>query len=309
MLQTMPCDFNQGDKGKPVISPSSLSRGEILKRVLTDDPDQRYYLYLPTTVTLAQAPVLVTVHGISRNARTHIRNYAALAEQRGVIVVAPRFSTRRFPDYQRLGRVGRGARADHMLDRILTEVGHLTGASVNQPYLFGYSGGGQFVHRYAMVYPQRVAAVAIGAAGWYTFPDPAWRYPYGIKPTATLPDVRFDSRYFLRIPAWVFVGEEDNACDGALRQSDRLNCRQGTTRFERGQRWIAAMNAAAHAQGFTTHYRFIALPGADHSFSRSVRHGNMATHVFDCLFGNHAEKNTASPQSAWTERPAADTLC
>lgn len=269
------------------------TRGMILKRVLDDDPEQHYYLYLPGTVDLARAPVLVTVHGISRNAHTHVRCYAGLAEQRSVIVVAPRFDKQRFPDYQRLGRAGRGERADRMLDRILAEVGRATGARTDRLHLFGYSGGGQFVHRYAMAYPERVAAMAIGAAGWYTFPDPERRYPYGIKPSPALPDVHVDIGRFLRIPAWVLVGEDDDVRDAALRQSDRLDRRQGATRFERGRRWVEAMNAAARARGLAAHYRFIVLPGADHSFSRSIRHGDMAARVFECLFGD-GEKMAAT---------------
>lgn len=275
----------------------SLPRGVILKRVLADDPEQRYYLYLPATVDLTRANILVTVHGISRNARTHVRRYAALAEQRGVIVVAPRFGKKRYPDYQRLGRAGRGERADRMLDRILAEVARATGARTDRLHLFGYSGGGQFVHRYAMVYPERVAAVAIGAAGWYTFPDPEQRYPYGIKPSPTLPDLQFDAARFLRIPAWVLVGEEDDVRDAALRQSDRVDRRQGATRLERGRRWVEAMNAAALARDLTAHYRFIALPDADHSFSRSIRHGDMAARVFECLFGG-AEKTATVTRNA-----------
>lgn len=295
--------------GAERIVPAALPRGVILERVLEDDPGQRYYLYLPSAGDLARARVLVTVHGISRNARTHVRRYAALAEQRGVIVVAPHFGKRRFPDYQRLGRAGRGERADRMLDRILAEVARATGARTDRLHLFGYSGGGQFVHRYAMAYPERVAAIAIGAAGWYTFPDPERRYPYGIKPSPALPDVHFDIGRFLRIPTWVLVGEDDDVRDAALRQSDRLDRRQGATRLERGRRWVEAMNAAARARGLAaTHYRFIALPDADHSFSRSIRHGGMAERVFDCLFGDGAGEGARPPHSAWAGRTAAGAL-
>lgn len=269
--------------GTPPVT--ALPRGEVIRRILVEDGRQPYYLYLPTRCDLTHAPVLVTVHGISRNARTHARRYAALAERRGVIIVAPRFARSRFPDYQRLGRLGRGERADQMLDRILAEVGRLTGAATGRLYLFGYSGGGQFVHRYAMANPGRVAAMAIGAAGWYTFPDPERRYPYGIKSAPSLPGVSFNAGRFLQVPAWVLVGEEDDARDAALRQTPRVDHGQGATRLERGQRWVEAMNAAAYACGLMTPYRFIPLAGADHSFSRSVQYGAMAEHVFTCLFG------------------------
>lgn len=295
-------NFNYAGAAERIVTP--LPRGVILERVLADDPGQRYYLFLPSAGDLARANMLVTVHGISRNARTHVRRYAALAERLGVIVVAPRFGKKRFPDYQRLGRAGHGERADRMLDRILAEVKRATGARIDRLHLFGYSGGGQFVHRYAMAYPERVAAMAIGAAGWYTFPDPEQRYPYGIQPSPGLSDVRFDIGRFLRIPAWVLVGEEDNVRDAALRQSDRLDRRQGATRLERGRRWVEAMNAAARNHGLTPHYRFIALPGADHSFSRSIRHGDMAARVFECLFGGRAEASARLWHSRWAGRNA-----
>jgi pimeloyl-ACP methyl ester carboxylesterase len=40
-------------------------------------------------------------------------------------------------------------------------------------YLSGHSGGAQFVQRYALAHPERVAASVLSSAGWYTFPNPA----------------------------------------------------------------------------------------------------------------------------------------
>jgi pimeloyl-ACP methyl ester carboxylesterase len=110
-------------------------------------------------------------------AKDHALKFASFAERYGVVLVAPLFPKDRFGDYQRLGRNGRGERADQALNRILTEVGFLTGANIDKLYMFGYSGGGQFVHRYAMAYPQRTARIVVAAAGWYTFPDSAVNYP------------------------------------------------------------------------------------------------------------------------------------
>lgn len=107
----------------------------------------------------------------------------------------------------------------------------------------------------------------------------------------------------------MLVGEDDDVRDAALRQSDRLDRRQGATRLECGRRWVEAMNAAARARGLAaTHYRFIALPDADHSFSRSIRHGGMAERVFDCLFGDGAGEGARPPHSAWDGRTAAGAL-
>ncbi|MGH7960374.1 MAG: hypothetical protein ACRERD_00925, partial [Candidatus Binatia bacterium] len=130
----------------------SLPVATILDRTLAQEPEQQYFLYIPSTGS-AGVPVFVTVHGISRNATQHMRHFAPLAEHYGVVLVAPLFPRDHFRDYQRLGRRGKGKRADHALDKIVTEVGSLTGATTDTLYLFGYSGGGQFVHRYALAHP------------------------------------------------------------------------------------------------------------------------------------------------------------
>jgi len=277
---------------------------KVQARQLHGNAALRYFLYQPARGA-ENAPVLVTVHGISRHAAKHARHFSRLAEHYGVVVVAPLFDEQHYPGYQRLGL--RGERADLALNQILGEVALLTRADTRRLYMFGYSGGGQFVHRYAMAYPDRVAAIAIGAAGWYTFPDPSQRFPYGTAPHRKFPGIRFDAAQFLRIPAIVLVGEQDKARDEALRQSSKLDRQQGANRFERGQRWVSAMQQAAREYGLETNFRFIALPEADHSFTRSVKAGGMATQVFNCLFGpTPLPRQTQHPQANITYATVAN---
>ncbi|MDZ4261605.1 MAG: hypothetical protein U1B30_04635 [Pseudomonadota bacterium] len=278
-------DMGLTDDVNTLVTNGAVS-GRVVKRRLGSDPSQRYYLYVPHHCPV-DAPLLVSVHGISRNARKHIRRFVGLAERYGVVVVAPLFEQERYPDYQRLGLVGE--RADLMLKKIVAEVERLTAANSRQLYLFGYSGGGQFVHRYAMAHPAEVAAVAIGAAGWYTFPDPERRFPHGLRAHSRLPDLVFNPEAFLRIPVCVLVGEADTVRDAALRQGARIDRRQGYSRFERGQRWIEAMTALSQQYGLATEFRFVALSDADHSFTRSVRSGGMDEQLFSYLFGSAPE--------------------
>ncbi|MEQ6342065.1 MAG: alpha/beta hydrolase [Gammaproteobacteria bacterium] len=258
--------------------------GMVSKRTLGDATRQPYFLYVPQRGG-ANAPVFVTVHGISRNAREHAERFASFAERYGAVLIAPYFSKGRFPDYQRLGRKGKGERADLALDRIVDEVGRLTGAQTGKLFLFGYSGGAQFVHRYTLAHPERVAKVVLGAPGWYTFPDPTVKYPKGIAQAKSLPGVTFDPSGFLAIPTCVLVGERDVRQDVALNKSPKIAQQQGPTRLERGEHWIAAMTRAAEAQGLKTSYTFHTLPRSRHSFTQSMRRGKMGEMVFDCLFG------------------------
>ena len=259
--------------------------GVISDRILGNTTRQHYLLYVPKKSSSANMPIFVTVHGISRNAREHAKRFAPFAERYGVVLVAPVFSQDRFPDYQRLGRKGKGERADMALNNIIDEVGRLTGAKTDKLFLFGYSGGAQFVHRYAMVHSDRVAKLVLGAPGWYTFPDPTVKFPRGIAQTKSLPDVTFDPKSFLTIDTCVLVGERDVRQDAALNKSAKIVEQQGENRRTRGGQWVAVMMAAARSHGFETPYTFKTVPFSRHSFSQSMRRGKMGEMVFECLFG------------------------
>ncbi|MGH8773057.1 MAG: alpha/beta hydrolase family protein, partial [Burkholderiales bacterium] len=252
--------------------------GTLLVRSLVSDPGQWYFLYLPRC-DWKDAPIVVSVHGITRNAYEHAMLFAPYAERHGVILIAPLFTRERHRRYQRLGREREVARADVVLDNIIADTCVLTRGQAHKVYLFGYSGGGQFVHRYAFAHPGRVAAIVIGAAGWYTFPDREMPYPQGIRSAA----FEFDPAEFLTIPATVFVGENDTGRDDAFNTSVSLDSHQGETRLERGRRWIEAMREAAAAHRYDTRFEFQTLPGSDHSFLRSVKRGFLAGRVFESL--------------------------
>lgn len=257
--------------------------GVVNEMRLATDPNQRYFLYIPRGDT-ATRRIFVTVHGISRNAEEHAREFADLAERYGLVVVAPLFDEARYPDYQRLGRSGKGERADLMLDRIVAEAAHWSGADGRRFHLFGYSGGGQFAHRYAMAHPERVVSYAIGAAGWYTLPDADQKYPMGTRASERLPDLQFAADRFLTIPAAVFVGERDVHDGTALRQSEQLRAEQGENRHERGLNWIESMRRAAHAAGFDTAFHFESLPRSPHCFQKSMTRGGLGQRVLDWMF-------------------------
>ena len=259
----------------------SLPRGRVIVRALRKHPSQEYLLHLPAS-NVANAPVLVTVHGISRNAIEQARAFSLLSRTRGAVLVAPVFTAAMHADYQRLGRTGRGMRADWLLQNILDEVAALTGADVSQHFLLGVSGGAQFAHRYAMAHPHRVQRAAIVAAGWYTFPDPAQRFPYGIRAVRTLPGVNFDPEQFLRVPMNVFVGRKDTG-SANVRRTERVDAQQGTNRVERARRWVAAMREASRSFGLDARVTLTEVAGADHSFNALVSRGNLIERVDSML--------------------------
>lgn len=283
----------------------SLPRGRIMLRTSRSDPQQHYLVYVPRSGA-ADAPVLVSVHGISRNAHDQARVFAAGCEERGIVLLVPIFTADRHKDYQRLGRRGRGDRTDFVLDDCLAEVALLTGADVAQFRLFGFSGGAQFAHRYFMAHPERVARAVFAAAGWYTFPDDQQRFPYGTRATRALRGVNFNPEKFLRVPVSVLIGERD-IDSKKLRRTKRADAQQGTNRLERARNWVAAMRAAADLYRMDSRVSLNVVPGIDHSFEHFCRDGALVDRVFASLFPADAE-SLSSGSASKLSAPLIDSV-
>lgn len=269
-----------------------LPTGGVFRLACEDDPDLEFLVYLPRSGA-EHAPVFVTVHGISRNVVEHATLFTSSCEEVGAVLVAPYFPAGVWADYQRLGRMGRGPRADAALDRILDEIARKTGAVTEGIHLHGFSGGAQFAHRYTMAHPHRVAGAVISAAGWYTFPDWHERFPYGILRSRDLPDVRFDPEEFLRVPITVLVGDRD-ITDIDLRCTRRVARQQGATRLERARSWVDAMHATARQYRLPPLVTLETIPGGDHSFADLMRDSGLGTRVFHALFGDHRRAATGN---------------
>jgi len=275
----------------PALQPLNGKKTRIKPGVITFcelDGDMRkcFYLYRPLAGIHHDA-LFVTIHGISRNAYEQVLGFIPYAERYGVTVIAPMFSKALFGRYQKMGQTGSEQRADRYFDEIIAQAGQLTAVNPDKFYLFGYSGGAQFAHRYMMAYPERVASIAIGAAGWYTFPDSDLTYPLGIKQASRWFDLSFCPKNFLAIPTLVLVGEYDTRRDSTLRKSQKIDHLQGMNRLERGIAWINALNKLARQLGVQhKQHRFVQLPGSNHSFRRCIKKGGMANHIFRHFF-NH----------------------
>jgi len=217
-------------------------------------------------------PVLVAVHGIGRQHEAQADAWADFAAARGMGLVAPCFDARRFDDFQRLGRAGRGARADLALIEVIDGL-IADGRASDDVYVVGYSGGGQFAHRFAFAWPWFVRACVVVSAGWYTFPDPAHTFPYGVRASSRLPGVRFTLSEAVSVPTLVAVGERDVEPDENLRTTARVVRDQGANRVARARAWVDAMNLCGNARGQGAHAQLAILPGASHSFGECMAAG------------------------------------
>ncbi len=240
---------------------------------------------LESTVILPSAPgsqaPLLALHGISRNAGELCGAFAAAAEATGRIVVVPHFTADKWPVYQ---RITRRARPDKTILALLATLRAMDAAFRGPVDIFGFSGGAQLAHRFAMLYPEAVGDLHLGAAGWYTLPDESAAYPYGIGESATRQEpwsrlMRSGLRSYLQRRISVYVGSDDTSRDESLRQNEVVDDQQGAHRLQRARRYVASVNGRQAALGLPRSARLTFLQGCDHSFSTCVARGELALKV------------------------------
>lgn len=230
----------------------------------------------------APAPPLLVLHGIARNADALARLFAPEAARRGRMLIVPHFSERGWPVFQ---RPAKAARPDQALLALLDKAAQLVPGCDGQVEIFGHSGGAQLAHRFAMLYPHRVAGLHLAAAGWYCLPDASMSYPYGLAAGSDALSAKWARRKadalsgFLGLPTAVYVGTEDTSRDPALRVSEALDAGQGPHRNARARLYVAARNAAARAHGMAASTRLIEMPGCDHDVVRAIVQNGLAAQV------------------------------
>ncbi|MBK8543617.1 MAG: hypothetical protein IPL62_08600 [Caulobacteraceae bacterium] len=244
------------------------------------DPVRQYFFYQPATAPLG-APLVVSIHGIARNAAAHIYRLVDEAHRLGYCVLAPLFEKAKYGQYQQLIDARSGVRSDLALIDMIDRVSRASGADGERLLLLGYSGGAQFAHRFVMAYPRRVASAVLAAAGWYTMPDSAMAYPLGVDTSAMATELRLDADAYLRVPMHVLVGDLDTARDGSLRRSDLIDSSQGRTRIARARTWVSAMSAAAAARDLPSLVDAGLLRSVGHSFTESVEKSELAKLAFE----------------------------
>ncbi|MFD9891688.1 alpha/beta hydrolase [Amycolatopsis sp. NPDC059027] len=130
-------------------------------RGYSEDDDRRY-------------PLVVAVHGTARTVQTCRDEFAGFCEEHDCIVLAPLFpcgigEPGELSNYKYISY--RGIRYDHVLLAMIEEIAGIWRVEDDRFLLTGFSGGGQFVHRFTYLHPGRLRAVSIGAPGVVTLLD------------------------------------------------------------------------------------------------------------------------------------------
>lgn len=179
------------------------------------DPRQLYTLYVPRDYDengTKQYWLVVVVHGTERSATEYRSRYAQFAEAHDAIVLAPLFPINthsaydqenyKFIDYE-------GTRYDLVLLSMVDEVAAKYRLRDLRFLLFGFSGGGHFVHRFFYLHPHRLLALSIGAPGVVTLLDDTSDWWVGVRDVYTKFGVKLNLPAMRRVPVQMVVGSQD----------------------------------------------------------------------------------------------------
>ncbi|WP_458095579.1 alpha/beta hydrolase [Roseomonas sp. WA12] len=231
------------------------------------DPRFQYCLYVPPQIG-PDTELVVCVHGTSRTSFLDFRDgFAEFGRWNNCVILCPIFP---------IGPLGDGARSgykymqegDIRYDRVLLgmveEVAQRYGRDWQNFALFGFSGGGHFTHRFAILHPRKLWAASIGASGSVTLLDADRDWWVGIRNLEQVFGIAFDRDALARVPVQMLVGDADLETweithkPGGTYWMEGAND-AGRTRPER----LKALQASFEAAGVTV--RFDLVPGVAHS--------------------------------------------
>lgn len=237
--------------------------------------DQRfsYLAYLPKGFSLEKGSdyrLFVLIHGTTRNAEKMKERFMDFADETKTVLLAPFFPcgiidredihNYKFLKYK---DIDFGEIAVDMIQDV-TETFHL------DPYkkilISGFSGGGQFVHRFMYRYPELLEAACIGAPGRSTYLDKEEDWPSGIKNWEEIFGTGINFEALTRIKICLIAGDQDTekiSYEGDASFNPAMY-KYGNTRVER----LKALQK--NYQEFGLHCDLRLIPGAGHDWTATV---------------------------------------
>jgi poly(3-hydroxybutyrate) depolymerase len=193
--------------------------GKIPFRISPFDSRVSYGMYVPPKHYNHQKPLplLVYIHGTRRNTSAIHNELISFAQATPCALLAPLFPVgldgpNDINSYQLLR--SQTLQADTVLSSILDEVAYIwPGIETKKIFLMGFSGGGQFAHRFLYLHPERLAAISIGSPGSVTYLD-QHPWPKGVGNVASLFGRPVSFETVRQVPIQLVVGGSDTALTG-----------------------------------------------------------------------------------------------
>ena len=208
------------------------------------NPDVRMYVSVPPVVD-GRTRLMMVMTGRQRNADGYADSWIAWGSKNNYIVVTPYFDEKNWPepngynfgnvipnDERPFKQVPKAQWSFTLVEAAADFVRTRFGVTSDGFDLWGHSAGGQFVHRFMLFMPEtKVKTVIAANPGWYTAPDTAVPFPYGLAgfpyPVDGKRLIDWTGRKIIIMRGTADIERTEN-----LRQTPRADA-QGQNRFER----------------------------------------------------------------------------
>jgi pimeloyl-ACP methyl ester carboxylesterase len=228
--------------------------------------------------------MIVSLHGLGRNASGYRDHTRKLAERMRALLVVPHFDRERFPTwrYQRNGIARRNGETGELtvlppeqwtgeILRALIEAVRAEEHAAEMPYvLLGHSAGAQFLARMTAFAPLPAARIVIANPSSWVAPSLTEPFPYGF---GRLPQGLGNERAlqrFLAQPISVLLGTADT---GSVDLSQTAGARrQGEHRYARGKHVFQSAQALARDRGWDFGWRLVEVANVGHSARAMYAH-------------------------------------
>jgi pimeloyl-ACP methyl ester carboxylesterase len=232
-------------------------------RALADDPRFSWCGYLPTRPATR---TVVLVHGSDRDPVALIRVFSAWADDRDAALIAPLFPGG-VPEPDDLHGYKQALTVDfsfvEIMDAVVADAETRLGAPRAPFDLFGFSGGAQFAHRYALVRPANVRSLVVVAPGNVTLLSPGRRWWAGVDDLRALSGGPAVVEGIRNVPVLAMVGADDDGREVIAVSPDESRWvpganDAGVTRVERVQTLVSDWRAAG------VRVQHLVVPGVAH---------------------------------------------
>lgn len=225
---------------------------------------------------------MVLIHGLSRNYDDYFDLNYPYAKEKNYTLIIPKFKKYQFGNYNILSTSNKNKkRADLVLKAILEDFSNLSGIELDKINLLGFSAGAQFAHRYSLLYPEQINKLFICSSGSYTFLDETLDYPAGIKSNTFNFMNKKDE--FLKIPIYLYVGEDDTSREGSINKAPILDKLQGKTRVDRAKNWYKHIKTLKDESNIKSDIKFEIIDNSSHNFKECM-HNGMSSKIWKELF-------------------------
>lgn len=232
-----------------------------------------YCLHVPEAAVQdpAACRLVVVMHGSGRRPTAYRNGMVAFAESHNCIILVPLFPVGPFGDgfgdgYKYIRE--RDLRYDHALLDMIGEVEELAERRFETFGLFGFSGGGHFVHRFFYLHAAKLWALTIGAPGGVTLVDPSTDWWLGTRNIKKLFGREPDIAAMRAVPVLLLIGGDDTRTLGHDPASPNYRP-EAASRI--GQNRMARMDALKrNLQTLGIEPEHVVVPGIEHDGSALI---------------------------------------